>query len=127
MRNVGAHCPTKRLSCCLPEICNSREPAIEAPAAHRNQSDGILAVCCSIGRATKPSACCGRSICAVRDSPAMKDPPSREPAQRRPGEDKAKSVPRLGLLYFQGNALLPASAAGTMEISSSSVGTILFP
>jgi hypothetical protein len=33
------------------------EAAIGAPAAHKNESEGSLAVCSSIARATEPSLC----------------------------------------------------------------------
>jgi hypothetical protein len=44
MRNVVAHWPTNVLACLFPLACKTREVAIEPPAAHRNQSDGSLAV-----------------------------------------------------------------------------------
>jgi hypothetical protein len=54
---VGAHCPTKSASWCLSSIFKISEATIEAPAAHKNASEGSLAVCSSIARATGPSLC----------------------------------------------------------------------
>lgn len=54
---MGAHCPTKSASWCLPSIFKISEAAIEAPEAHKNASEGSLAVCSSIARATGPSLC----------------------------------------------------------------------
>ena len=45
IRIVGAHCPTKSASWCLSSIFKISEAAIEAPAAHKNASEGSLAVC----------------------------------------------------------------------------------
>src|SRR5687767_532880 len=57
MRNVGTHWPTKRLSSLRPENWRINDPRMEPHAAHRKRSDGNLAVCCSIVRATVPSVC----------------------------------------------------------------------
>ena len=46
----------------LPENWKSSEPTIEAPAAHKNRSEGSLAVCCSMVLATAPSECCCASL-----------------------------------------------------------------
>jgi hypothetical protein len=54
---VGGHCPTKSASWCLSSIFKISEAPIEAPAAHKNASEGSLAVCSSIARATVPSLC----------------------------------------------------------------------
>ena len=54
---MGAHCPTKRASWCRSNIFSIREVAIDAPAAHKNASEGSFAVCSSIARATGPSLC----------------------------------------------------------------------
>ena len=48
MSNVGAHCPTNVLACRLPLIWSFKDVAIDPTAAQRNQSEGTLAVCCSI-------------------------------------------------------------------------------
>lgn len=40
IRNVGAHCPTNRLTCLLPIICIVADTAIELTAIHRNASEG---------------------------------------------------------------------------------------
>ena len=42
---MGARCPTKSASWCLSSIFKISEAAIEAPAAHKNASEGSLAVC----------------------------------------------------------------------------------
>jgi hypothetical protein len=57
IRIVGAHCPTRSASWCLSSIFKISEAAIEAPATHKNPSEGSLAVCSSIARATGPSLC----------------------------------------------------------------------
>ena len=54
---MGAHCPTKRASWCRSNIFSIREVAIDAPAAHKNPSEGSFAVCSSMARATGPSLC----------------------------------------------------------------------
>jgi hypothetical protein len=47
------------LACFCPLIWSVSDVAIDPTAAQRNQSDGILAVCCSMDLATVPSVCCG--------------------------------------------------------------------
>src|SRR5688572_29930604 len=59
IRNVGAHWPTNMESRSRPMIFSVSDVAIDAPASHRKVSDGSLAVCCSIVRATTPSECSG--------------------------------------------------------------------
>ena len=54
---MGAHCPTKSASWCRSNIFSIREVAIDAPAAHKNASEGSFAVCSSMARATGPSLC----------------------------------------------------------------------
>ena len=52
----------------IPAIFNTRDPVIEPRAAHRNTSDGNLAVCCSMVLASLPSrwsvrgSVCGSSM-----------------------------------------------------------------
>ena len=48
---MGAHCPTKSASWCRSSSFKISEAAIEAPAVHKNASEGSLTVCCSIARA----------------------------------------------------------------------------
>src|SRR5688500_6944111 len=55
MRNVGAHWPTKLDCSFLFARLSTSDTPMEPKAAHRNVSDGSLAVCCSIVRATGPS------------------------------------------------------------------------
>ena len=61
---MGAHCPTNNASWCLSSIFRISEAVIEAPAVHKNASEGSLAVCSSIARATGPSLCSVRFVIA---------------------------------------------------------------
>ena len=54
---MGAHCPTKSASWCRSNSFSISEVAIDAPAAHKKASEGSLAVCSSMARATGPSLC----------------------------------------------------------------------
>src|SRR3954452_20294571 len=45
-------------SCRRPIEYSPHDKAIDPTAAHRNRSDGSLAVCCSMAWATVPSECC---------------------------------------------------------------------
>src|ERR1700739_1443731 len=56
-KNVGTQCPTKVESWCLSVALRRSESRMEPSAAHRNRSEGSLAVCCSKLRAIGPSAC----------------------------------------------------------------------
>jgi|SRR2546421_7239869 hypothetical protein len=44
----------------FPLSLKANEPAIDPNAAHKNQSEGSFAVCCSMLRATVPSRCSSR-------------------------------------------------------------------
>src|SRR3712207_1371950 len=57
-RNGATHWPMKRLFSSWPVTSRIKDTAMAARATHRNTSDGSLAVCCSITRATRPSDCC---------------------------------------------------------------------
>src|SRR4051812_29047959 len=85
MSRVGAHWPTKLLSSFLPSICSSSEPTIEPPAAHRNRSEGSLAVCCSIVRATTPSVCCRGDAWPTRAVASIRAPSFRTGIEPVPG------------------------------------------
>src|SRR5215211_5946915 len=54
-RKTGAHWPTNRLAWRLPASCSAADMPAEPTAAHRNVSDGSLAVCCSMALARRPS------------------------------------------------------------------------
>src|SRR5687768_16501739 len=62
IRKVGAHWPTNIESRSRPMILRVSDVAMDAPASQRNVSDGSLAVCCSMVRATVPSECSGGVI-----------------------------------------------------------------
>jgi len=56
---IFGHTEGNRRVCRLPLIWSVKDVAIDPTAAQRNQSEGTLAVCCSIIFATGPSVCVG--------------------------------------------------------------------
>jgi hypothetical protein len=56
-QNRGSPLPDERASWCRSNIFSIRDVAIDAPAAHKNASEGSFAVCSSMARATGPSLC----------------------------------------------------------------------